>query len=144
MLKYNGIYIYFNIYLNKKSKLFSGVIRKLKSFSQYFINIIIRSSNNIQIPRERESYYIIIPSWISVMIIIRNIRIEEYWIFLVFSKVLSSNKDLSDIKFILINLYITIFTSSLQIINSSLLFSTFLLILQVSISNTHPSFYFIF
>ena len=34
------------------------------------------------------------PYWISVMIIIRNIRIEESCIFLIFGKVLSSNKNL--------------------------------------------------
>ena len=52
----------------------------------------------------------------SIVLVIRNIRIEEYYTFLIFSKVLSSNKDLSDIKFILINVNIYINLYQLQVI----------------------------
>ena len=52
---------------------------KLKSFTRYFVNIIIISFNNTQISR----YYIIIPSLINEMITISNISIEEYYIFLI-------------------------------------------------------------
>ena len=65
----------------------------------------------------------------------RNISVEEYYIFIISSKVLSSNQDPSDSKFIFSNvcIYILIYIS----INSRLLFSIILAILQFFILNTY-------